>query len=466
VVKISNNINTDLSIRYINTKTFLMEKSVDTRPSGEIRQIYSDYREVKGIKQPFHREVTRLPENQTFSLHITKYESDIPIDATLFQLPRQDVRDFRFLALHRAENIPFQYVENHILLPVSITGKESLWILDSGAGISVIDLGFALTLGLKPEGNLKGQGVGKTVDISFVTIPSYTVPGLVIEKQKIAAADFLTTFCQKSFGMDIKGVLGYDFMSRFVIKIDYANEKISFYHPDKFQYNGNGKILQAPLKDRTFTVPMTVDGKYSGTWRVDLGSGAIDFHYPYAKENSLLDREGIDGIIYGAGGETKSRTIRFKKLVFAGFTLPDPLIGFPLQEGEGAFMDKALLGNLGNTVFRHFVIYLDYKNQQLIVEKGKHFGHRFPQDRSGLHLMATKKGEIEVVWVSPGTPGEQAGFKNGDLIKTVNGTDAASFSGVIAVRNLFKKQIGTRYELTVLRNGKPLHLQLELRDLY
>jgi S1-C subfamily serine protease len=129
-------------------------------------------------------------------------------------------------------------------------------------------------------------------------------------------------------------------------------------------------------------------------------------------------------------------------------------------------MDKALLGNVGNAVFRHFVIYLDYKNQQLIVEKGKHFGHRFPQDRSGLHLMATEKGEIEVVWVSSGTPGEQTGVKKGDLIKALNGTDAASFGGVIAVRTLFKEKIGTRYEVTVLRNGKPLHLQLELRDLY
>ncbi|UCH95975.1 MAG: aspartyl protease family protein [Candidatus Aminicenantes bacterium] len=465
VVKISNTINSDLSIRYINTKTFLMEKSVDTRPTEEIRQVYSDYREVKGIKHPFHREVTRLPVNQTFSLHITKYESGIPIDASLFQLPRQDVRDFRFLTLYRAENIPFRYVENHILLTVNIKGKESLWILDSGAGSSVIDLGFARTLGLNPEGKVKGEGIGKTVDISFVTVPSITLPGLVMEKQTIAAADFITTFCLKAFGMDIKGILGYDFMSRFVIKVDYANEKISFYHPDKFQYNGKGKILEAPLIDRNFTVPMTVDGKYTGNWRVDLGSGGIDFHYPYAKEKGFPDRKGIDGMSYGAGGGIKTRAIRFKKLEFAGFTLSDPLIGFPLREGEGAFMDKTLLGNVGNAVFRHFVIYLDYKNQQLIVEKGKHFDYRFPENRSGLQLMAADRGEIEVVWVSPGTPAHQAGFKKGDIIKTVNHTDAASV-GVIATRNLFKGKIGTRYDVTVLRNGKHLHMQLELRDLY
>lgn len=469
VVKIANNINSDLSIRYINRETFLMEKSLDTRPYGEIHQIYSDYRQVYGIKRAFHTEITRLPVNQTFSLHITKYEADIPIDASLFKLPRQDVQDFRFLTNHRAENIPFLYIGNHILLTVNINKKKSLWILDSGAGSSVIDLEFARAMGLEPEGKIKGQGIGKTVDISFVTVPSITLPGLMMEKQKIAAADFITPFCRKAFGMDIKGILGYDFMSRFVIKIDYANEKISLYHPDKFQYRGEGTILQAPLKDRNFTVPMTVDGKYSGFWRVDLGSGGIDFHYPYAREKGFFYRKGIEGISYGAGGENKTRTLRFKQLEFAGFTLPHPLISFPLQESQGAFMDKALLGNIGNAVFRHFVIYLDYKNQQLMVEKGKHFGHRFPEGRSGVQVMVSDHGEIEVVWVAPGTPGDKAGFKKGDIIKTINGTDVDALDGlhaVLTVRKLFKEKIGTHYKVTVSRNGKHLDMQLELRDLY
>ena len=184
VVKIANDINSDLSIRYFNTKTFLMDKSVDTRPAEEIHQLYSDYREVKGIKRSFHAEITRLPVNQTFSLNITKYEPDIPIDPSLFQPPTQDVRDFLFLANHRTEDIPFRFIEKHILVTVKINGKESQWILDSGAGRSVIDTEFAETPGLKPEEKIKGQGIGKTLDVSFVTVPALTLPGLVVKEQK------------------------------------------------------------------------------------------------------------------------------------------------------------------------------------------------------------------------------------------------------------------------------------------
>lgn len=468
VIKITNTINKDIYTWYINTETFLMDKSVDTLPTGENHQTYSDYRVVEGIKVPFHNVVTQMPTNQTFVIRTTKYEANVPIDASLFKPPKQDVKDFRFLANHRTENVPFRFLENHILLTAAVGGKKSLWVLDSGAGMTVIDLEFAESIGLKPKGKLKGQGVGKTVEFSFVEVPSITLPGLVMEKQRVVAGDFVGPLLRKAWGLDIIGILGYDFMSRFVIKVDYANEKLSFYDPGTFQYKGDGKILPAPLQDRNFTVPMTIDGKYSGNWRVDLGAGGISFHYPYAKEKGFLNRKGVDWVSYGAGGGSKSRILRFSKLEFAGFTLKNPLAAFPIDEGKGAFMDKSLLGNIGNSVFRHFVIYLDYKKQQMIVEKGPHFGRRFPEDMSGLQVFAAPepgKKYIEVAWVAPGTPGEKAGFKKDDIIKTINGKDAGSI-GITALRELLKEKPGTIYKITVSRKGKILDMKLKLQDLY
>jgi C-terminal processing protease CtpA/Prc len=74
-----------------------------------------------------------------------------------------------------------------------------------------------------------------------------------------------------------------------------------------------------------------------------------------------------------------------------------------------------------------------------------------------------------VVWVALGTPGDKAGFKKGDIIKTINGTDVDALDGihtVLTVRKLFKEKIGTHYKVTVSRNGKHLDMQMELRDLY
>ena len=73
-------------------------------------------------------------------------------------------------------------------------------------------------------------------------------------------------------------------------------------------------------------------------------------------------------------------------------------------------------GNIGNNILKHFVLYLDYKHQRVIFEKGKDFDREFPEGKSGLGLVAADNGNIEVFYISPGAPAETAGFRKGDVV--------------------------------------------------
>ena len=465
VVKISNKINQDLRLEFIDRTTFLLVKSIDKQPDEETQTLYSDYRDVNGIKRAFKHEIEILPIGQKIEIQFSRYESNVPIDSALFEPPQSDIQDFKFLKGESAESIPFKFIENHLFIPVEINGKEKLWCLDTGAEMSAIGSDFASELGLTPEGKIKGSGAGRTVDISFVTLPAYRISGIQFNKQRIACVE-VKGLIRNMFEIEVVGILGYDFLSRFVIRIDYAAEKLSFYHPEKFVYKGDGTVLDAPLKNNTFAVAGTVDGKYTGTWSLDLGAGGCSFHYPFAEENGLLTLSGVDRRGLGAGGEFKEREVQFRTLEFAGFIVRNPLIDVTLEKGEGAFGRKELIGNLGNTLFRHFVIYLDYKRQRIIVEKGRDFDRQFPGDKSGLQVVLTDKNEIAVFFVSPNTPAEKAGFRKGDIIPSINGTDVKSMGGIIPVRQLFKKDAGTQYRISVLRQGKKEELKLVLRNLH
>ena len=57
----------------------------------------------------------------------------------------------------------------------------------------------------------------------------------------------------RRMGLDVVGILGFDFLSRFVTKVDYANQLISFYDPDSFKYTGNGHNIDVHI-DKTRTV--------------------------------------------------------------------------------------------------------------------------------------------------------------------------------------------------------------------
>lgn len=462
IIRLSNSINQDTALDYIDTADFLIRKHTDIRPDETTIDVFSDYREVNGIMRPYKHDIEILPVGQKMSLVVTKFESNPHIDPALFQPPETDVKDFLFSDNSESESMPFVYSEDHILIPVNINGRERYWILDSGAGMSVIDSAFAESIGLTVEGKIKGSGIGNTVDVYFVTIPEYSLQGLRLNSQTVAAINLQELL--KRTGWDAVGIMGYDFLSRFITKIDYANQIITFYDPEYFNYNGNGVIVDATMQAKFLTLPMKVEDNYIGRWNLDTGAGGCSFHYPFAVSHGFDERKGIDKISFGAGGSLKERMIKVGDFELAGFKLNDQLVDYPLEKSVGAFSGQELIGNMGNGFMKNFVLYLDYKDQQVIVEKGKDFGKKFPHDRSGLQIFVGDDG-YEIYFVSPGTPADKAGFKKGDIIKTVNDIDVQYLKDLSALRDLFRKDANISYQVGIERDGKAKVFDVKLADL-
>jgi S1-C subfamily serine protease len=149
----------------------------------------------------------------------------------------------------------------------------------------------------------------------------------------------------------------------------------------------------------------------------------------------------------------------------AGHAVDDAWITVPAGEVVGAFSNTELTGNLGNTLFRHFVLTLDYERQQVIVEPGDDFAREFPHGKAGLGMWRPEGDEIKVLYVSDGTPADEAGFKEGDTVVSINGIAVEHFDGLVAIRALLRERAGAQYTFGVLRDGVPMELRLTLREL-
>ena len=332
--------------------------------------------------------------------------------------------------------------------------------------MTVVETDFAKELGLEVKGQLTGQGTTHTVDVAFTTLPAFELNGLTFDSQKVAAIGINELF-RKTMGLEIGGILGYDFLSRLVTKVDYANELLTFYDPESFTYSGAGVVLDAPLaKNNMFQIQIAVDSQYRGSWDLDLGASGLDFLYPYSESHGLLGHPGVERMSFGAGGGQVTTMAKFGEISMAGFVVPNLLVGIPTAKGKGAFSRTEMTGNAGNDLFRHFNLYLDYSREKVIVEQGKDFDRVFPTDRSGLQLMIGDDNQPTVLMAAPGTPAATAGFQKDDKVTAINGKSLDELGGIVKVREMLKGPIGSTLSFDLVRDGKPMTIPITLKDLF
>ena len=71
---------------------------------------------------------------------------------------------------------------------------------------------------------------------------------------------------------------------------------------------------------------------------------------------------------------------------------------------------------------------------------------------------------IEVFFVSPGTPADEAGFKIGDVLRSINGIDVKRLDGVIAVRKMLTGNVGATFDIVVERGGQEKKIKITLAE--
>lgn len=462
-VKITNSLNNDVVEDYFSTENYLKLKTSTFADNSETITWYNDYKETEGILKPYKIESEEVNLKQKSTLLISEYKSNIIIEDSLFNPPVVDIKDYKFTNGISAENIPFEYIGEHIFLTIDLNNTSMVWFLDSGADVNVIDVNFAKEIGLKPEGDVKASGVDKVVSASLVQLPKFSLPGLQFNEQTIFAMDMVSLF--KQWGYNAVGILGYDFMSRFVTKVDYANKLVSFYDPANFNYKGAGHVVHAPLNDKTFTIPITINNKFNGNWSIDIGAGGCSFHYPYAKENGFLEMNGFTKLSGGAGGTNEVKTININNLTIADFDIKNITIDMPLDEPKGAFASTDIVGNLGNDIFERFVIYFDYASQKMIFEKGTNFDKPKNIDKSGIQLYKNNNNEIAIMFISNNSPAQKAGLKPEDILVKLNDISVDKSTDIFELKELLKGKAGDKIALEIIRNNQHIQFEITLKDL-
>jgi len=450
---------------WFDSATHLLTRTVETNVTLTITTDYSDFAPTDGV-QLAHTVViddgSGESGQQTMKLSSAKFSA--AANETSFALPKTDLQDAEFASGVTQTTVPFLLANNHVYIQASFNGGKPLNVIVDTGGHDILVPDSAVALGIKVQGAQPSTGSGSGVTLGGVArVQSIRVGDAIVKDQPIS----VLTFSNAAEGVDEQGMIGYEFIARFITRFDYGKHELTFIDKKHFDPRDAG----TPVPFRFYHQFPEVLGSYDGIpsrFGIDTGArNVLSLTSPFAQRNHIIEREknGAKALTgWGVGGPSYGYVFRGKDLRLGDVTVKSPLTEFNLDKG-GVGATEAFPNNIGGGLLKRFVVTFDYDHQLMYLKPiaGK-VDDLDTFDRSGMWLNVADKG-FGIVNVGDGTPAAKAGIAAGDIIVAVDGKAASSLHLYDLRRRLRNDPPGTQVALTVERQGKPRKVTLVLRDL-
>ncbi|WP_426732684.1 aspartyl protease family protein [Myxococcus faecalis] len=424
-----------------------------------------DWRQVEGVRMPFlEEELTDNPDSDSRTV-VETLELNAPIAPAVFARP-QDVRKARFTnGRHTTGFLPFEFFDdNRVFIPAKVNGKPTQVLLDSGAEMTVVDAAYARTLGLKTEGQVAAVGSGGQAQAQFASGVDIGMGNLRLTGLTVAVIDLAPV--ARMLGHPLPVILGKEAFHQLVVDVDFPNRRVAFH--DRAHFKPPAKAVRLPLVESAGgqrAVQLSVEGRPAIPVLFDVGNGgALSLFPAYWEEARLLEGRPSSKTLSGAVGGLRERDVAtLKRIELAGVTLENVPTVFD-DAGNSISTSDRLLGNLGLGVLARFRMLTDYQTDTLmLVPDTRALRQPFRKDRSGLLVLPSSEGRLEVKLVAPGSPAEAAGWKVGEEIVAIDGKPLGPDASNQARSSWRYRASGQTVVLTV-KGGE--QRRLTLRDYY
>ncbi len=460
---------------YVDPVSFLPVRTEQPFHGGDTLTVsIGDWRDFDGVLLPGTvKQSMGVPQNDVLAtLEEVVFGAEPGPDT--FARPGEAADDIQFTAGNAARDIPLDLNGVHIFLQGGLNDSEPLWfLLDTGASVTAIDTEVARELGFELTGKVMGGGAGEgRAEVNFIKGASFSVPGVQVTGQTVATLA-LGRLLESRLGRRIDGILGYDFISRFVVEIDYAGALLHLHDRRDFAYEGDGEVVPIRLVSNHphCDAKIGVRGRESipCDLLIDTGAGlALSFSRPFTEEHDLLatlDRKVFYSGGFGIGGVSKSYFGRIEGLSLGALEFTTPVCSFS-QDERGAGAEVTTAGLLGGLILEQCTVIFDYERLRMILEPNERYGSSIAMDMSGLSFDTGGRDDwhlFTVRHVIAGSAADEAGIAVGDVIVSVDGRPAGEFTAR-DLRQMFQEE-GRRVELVVRRGEQELNRTLKLKPL-
>lgn len=417
----------------------------------------------------------------------------------------QDV--FSFDSSSKKVKIPFQLINNLVIIPVKINGVPMNFLLDTGVEETVLfSIDKEVENKFKKIEKIKLKGLGSLEPIEALQSSNnqMEIGGLINKNQTVLIVLDESINFSSTLGVEVNGIIGYDFFKNNLVEINYSNKKVIVYNQKKeFKRKNTFSMLDISIENNKPYILSQIginENSSEAKLLIDTGNSDPIWVFQGVSKKFEVPKKSIDDFLgSGFSGAIYGKRARVKKVAFQNFEFNEPIVAFPDSSSiQNVKLVSNRIGSLGGGVLRRFSVIFDYQNKKMYLKKNSHFSTPFHYNMSGIELRHVGlrfvksivqnnpnknsvkidfgsqkydlkykfelKPVIEILSVRRNSPAEVVGLKKGDIILTINKVSSYRLS-LQEINDLLKSVEGRNIEMEIERGDAVLNFSFKLEQL-
>ncbi len=300
--------------------------------------------------------------------------------------------------------------------------KDTLnFILDTGSGGISLDSATCAEFKIPTTASdTTITGIGGIRKVPFAFDKTLHLNGLSIPHLNFHVNDY--SVLSSVYGEKIDGIIGYSFLSKYIVKVNFDSLFIEVFSLGKIDYPKKGTTLNpvftalpiqwASLKDKK---------RQSFNFYIDTGAGLyLLLSEKFVNDSSILlsRRKPVLTQVEGMAGKSQMRLTVIKEFKIGSYKFKN--VPTYLYNDEYNVTNYPYIGGLiGNDLLRRFNLIINYAAREIHLLPNTNFKEPFDYAYTGLGMYFID-GVIVVEDVIPKSPADKAGFAVDDEIIAVN----------------------------------------------
>jgi hypothetical protein len=310
----------------------------------------------------------------------------------------------------KVQSVRFNLINNLIVIPVEVNGRQLSFILDTGINKTILfNLSQNDSIGLNDVRKISLQGLGKGEPMDALISGNNTlkIKNFVGRDQEIYVLLKDRFDVSSRMGVTIHGIVGYKLFKDAIVHINYVSKHVYFYNPQFYKYDKCRKCQVFPLqfyRNKPYIdakIQLDTIGKTLTDVKLLIDSGGSEAIWLFENSKKEIQTpirhfddvlgEGISGTIYG-------KKSRIKQILIGKFKIKEPTVSFLDSSSTfNARQFKERNGSIGGNILKRFKVWVDYKNKKITLKKNGSFRGGFEYNMSGLDVVYDGKVLIKEV---------------------------------------------------------------------